>query len=193
MTEDYFRIFLHVHNSTHHARLHWFTTACSLGQSDRHLPLNISKSESPQSCPNLLYLLTLPSQEIKISSCSVQSQNLESPFFTFSPTWHPMCQIVLWTPPSQYGHYFLTLSLLFIHTVHSGISSPLDCHNNTVALNGALFSTPNRDCMSMNGDFVFFMSWEGSFAKISAKYPAIHRTCPRKHRIIFSKMPVVLC
>lgn len=68
MTEDYFRIFLHVHNSTHHARLHWFTTACSLGQSDRHLPLNISKSESPQSCPNLLYLLTLPSQEIKISS-----------------------------------------------------------------------------------------------------------------------------
>ena len=101
--------------------------------------------------------------------------------------------IVLWTLTSQYSQYFLTLSLLFIHTVPSGISSLLDCRNNTVALNGALFSTPNRECMSMNGDFVVVMSWEGSFAKNSAKYSAIHRTCPRKHRIIFSKTPVVLC
>ena len=48
---------------------------------------------------------------------------------------------------------FSALSLLFIHTVHSGISSPLDCRNNAVALNGALFSVLNRECMSVNGDF----------------------------------------
>lgn len=129
----------------------------------------------------------------RLLPCSIQSQNLESPFFTFSPIPLPMCQIVLWTLPSQCSQYFLTLSLLFIHTVHSGISSPLDCCNNTVALNGALFSTLNREFTSVNGDFVVVMSWEGSFAKNSAKYSAIHRTCPRKHRIIFSKMPVVLC
>ena len=107
-------------------------------------------------------------------------QKLQSPFFTFCPTPYPICQIILWTVPSQNSQTLLTLSLLLI-LVRAVICSPLDYCSSTVALNEALFSNPNRGYLSMNGE-IFFLSWfwEGSFARNTAKYPARHRMCPHE-------------
>lgn len=87
---------------------------------------SISKSESPQCARS-----TLPA-DIAMSRNEdfflVQfSPKTWSPFFTFSPIPLPMYfhkTIVLWTLTSQYSQYFLTLSLLFIHTVPSASALP---------------------------------------------------------------------